>query len=147
ARPDFVPAAMAGKTELEIGKANRADWIDRRNVHSSLEMAGEQAVNTGTIDRTRTGMTGFSDGTAPAHCALIHSSLFNVSALGACCEAMWAFTLAAGPTFTQYGREMGSRFFEPGVEDHWKPLSLLLNVDRINVPILIQSPDSEYEGG
>lgn len=146
ARPNFVPAAMAGKTELEIGKANRADWIDRRNVHSSLEMAVEQAINSGTIDSSRMGITGFSDGTATTQWALINSSLFKVAALGTCCEDMWAFPIAAGPTFTQYGREIGYRFFEPGVEDHWKPLSLLLNVDRINVPILIQSPDSEYEG-
>lgn len=147
ARPDFVPAAMAGKSELQLGKANRADWIDRRNVHSSLVMAVEHAVNTGMVDSSRIGITGFSDGTATTQWALINSSLFKVAALGTCCEDMSAFPLAAGPTFTQYGREMGIRFFELGIEDQWRPLSLVLNVDRINVPILIQSPDSEYEGG
>jgi dipeptidyl aminopeptidase/acylaminoacyl peptidase len=32
------------------------------------------------------------------------------------------------------------------MEKYWQPMSLILNVDRIDEPILIQTGDSEYEG-
>lgn len=147
ARPDFVPKAMAAESELELRTSNRSDWTDRRNVQSSLEIAIERAFATGMIDRDRIGITGFSDGTSTTQWALVNASLFKAAALGSCCEDMIAFPLAAGPTFTQFGRDMGYRFFEPGVADYWKPMSLTLNVGRIDIPILIQTGDSEYEAG
>lgn len=145
-RPDFVPAAMAAETEVELMTTNRIDWTDRRNVQSSIEIAIKHAIATGLIDRNRIGITGFSDGTTSTAWALINSSLFKVAALGTCCEGFGAFPLAAGPTYMQQGRNIGYRYGEPDVENHWKPLSLPLNVDRVDVPILIQTGDSEYEG-
>ena len=78
--------------------------------------------------------------------ALINSDLFQVASMGSCCEDLYSFALAAGPRFTEYLRDMGYRYFEPGAETFWEPMSLILNVDRIDVPILIQAGDSEYEG-
>ncbi len=146
ARPASPPAVMAATSELELMKAGRRDWIDRRNVHSALETAVAQAIATGTVDAEHMGISGFSDGTATVQWALVNSALFKAAAVGTCCEDMSAFALAAGPVFTQQGRDIGAAFFEPGAEAHWKPQSLLLNVDRIDVPILIQNNDSEYEG-
>jgi dipeptidyl aminopeptidase/acylaminoacyl peptidase len=146
-RPDAVPAAMAAKTELEFMRESARDWADRRSVQSALEIAIERALATGTIDNENMGISGFSDGGATVQWSLINSSLFKAAAMGSCCEGFDSFTLAAGPTFTQQGRDIGFKFFEPGVEERWLPLSLTLNVDRIDAPILIQNTDSEYEGG
>jgi dipeptidyl aminopeptidase/acylaminoacyl peptidase len=44
-------------------------------------------------------------------------------------------------------RGFGYRFFEQDTADYWKPMSLTLNVDRIDTPILVQTGDSEYEIG
>lgn len=146
-RPQFPPLALAAPTFDELSKANRVDWADRRNVHSALVRAVEAAINTGAVDPGRIGITGFSDGTATTQWALINSDMFKVAAMGSCCEDISAYALAAGPGFTKFLREVGYPLFEPGLEDFWRPISLVLNVDRVTAPILIQNADSEYEGG
>lgn len=146
-RPDFVPSALQAGNETASMAANRKDWIDRRNVQSSLELALQSAIETGTVDPDRMGISGFSDGASTVQWALINSALFKVAALGSCCEGFEAYPLAAGPSFERIGRDIGYRFFEPGAAEFWKPMSLLLNADRINTPILIQTGDSEYESG
>lgn len=147
ARPDFVSQALRAKTEAELRRANRVGWIDRRRVQSSLEKAVALAVERGVVDQKRMGISGFSDGSSTVQWALISSRLFKVAALGSCCEDLYSYPLAAGPSFADFGREMGYRFFEPDMKEFWKPMSMLLNVERIDVPILIQTGDSEYEAG
>lgn len=146
-RPQFPPQALAASTEEGLSRANRAGWADRRNVHSALERAVQAAIDTGAVDPDRLGISGFSDGGVTTQWALINSDLFRVAALGSCCEDMSAYALAAGPRFTRFLRDIGYPLFEPGSEEFWKPISLVLNVDRVTAPILIQNVDSEYEGG
>ncbi|MEW4468973.1 Atxe2 family lasso peptide isopeptidase [Parasphingorhabdus sp. JC815] len=147
ARPDFAVEQITAETSTEFSRWLRKDWRDRRSVQSSLEMAVEKAVSTGAVDPNRMGISGFSDGTSTTQWALINSRLFKVAALGACCEDMYAYPLNAGPYFRNWTRELGYRFLEPGADDYWKPMSLALNADRIDTPILIQTGDSEYEIG
>lgn len=147
ARPDFPAWVMEAKDERELRARNRTDWLDRRSVQSSLEMAIARAVASGAVDADRMGISGFSDGTSTTQWALINSQLFKVASLGACCEDMLSYPLAAGPYFERFGREMGYRFFEQNAAQFWKPMSLVLNAERIDVPILIQTGDSEYEAG
>ncbi len=144
ARPNLEPK---GETERELMASERTDWKDRRSVQSSLELAVDQAIATGAVDRNRMGISGFSEGTSATQWALINSSLFKVAALGACCEDMLSYPLSGGPTFAQTLRDAGYRLLEPGSEAYWKPMSLSLNVDRIDAPILVQTGDSEYEIG
>lgn len=146
-RPDFVPAALEAPNEVAMGQANRKDWTDRRNVQSSLEIAVQLAIATGAIDPDRIGISGFSDGLSTVQWALINSRLFKAAAVGSCCEDMQAYPLTAGPVFERSGREIGYRFFEPDAAEFWKPMSLVLNADRIDTPLLIQNSDSEYEAG
>ena len=127
--------------------ANRVDWLDRRNVQSSLDIALDQAIGTGAVDADRIGLTGWSDGVSSAQFALINSPRYKVASLGSCCEDMYSYVLSAGPAYSAFTRSIGYRFFEEGAEDFWRPMSLILNVDRVDVPILIQNADSEYEGG
>jgi dipeptidyl aminopeptidase/acylaminoacyl peptidase len=146
-RPAFAPAALQARTAEELRRTNRLDWLDRRNVQSSLEAAIALALETGTVDRDRMGISGFSDGGSTVQWSLINSDLFRAASMGSCCEDLYSFPTAAGPGFTDFARDMGYKYFEPGVEKFWKPMSLILNVGQVTVPILIQSADSEYEGG
>ena len=146
-RPDFVPAALEAPNEVAMGQANRKDWADRRNVYSSLEIAVQLAIATGAVDPDRMGISGFSDGLSTVQWALINSRLFKAAAVGSCCEDMQAYPLTGGPVFERSGREIGYRFFEPGAAEFWKPMSLVLNADRVVTPLLIQNSDSEYESG
>ena len=67
--------------------------------------------------------------------------------MGSCCEGENAYPLESGPQFEKTLRGAGYRFFEAGADEFWKPMSLVLNADRISAPILVQTSDSEYEGG
>lgn len=146
-RPDFPAWVMEAPNEAELRRRNRTDWLDRRSVQSSLEMALARAIATGAVDKDAIGISGFSDGTSTTQWALINSSFFKVASLGACCEDMMAYPLGGGPYFERFGREMGYRFIEDDAPAFWKPMSLVLNVDKVDVPILIQTGDSEYEAG
>jgi len=146
-RPESLPGDAAARSNIELMQNGRRDWLDRRNVQSALEEAIRLAINSGTIDQDRMGITGFSDGTVTTQWALINSDLFKVASLGSCCEDMNFYSVIPGPRFTQEMQDSGMRLFEPGIEDQWRPVSLLLNVDRVKVPILIQNTDSEYKAG
>lgn len=146
-RPSFTSAALEASSAEELRRINRTNWMDRRSVQSSLETAVALAIETGTIDPERMGISGFSDGGSTVQWALINSDLFRVASMGSCCEDLYAFPTSAGPGFTRFARSMGYQHFEPGAEEYWQPLSLILNVDTVSAPILIHAADSEYEGG
>lgn len=146
-RPDFVSDVYSARTADEMMAISRSNWADRRNVQSGLERAIELALATGTVDPSRMGISGFSDGAVTVQWALINSELFKVASLGSCCEDMHAYPLAAGPRFTRFLRDAGYRLFEPDIDEFWRPVSLVLNVERVTAPILIQNASSEYEGG
>lgn len=146
-RPAYVPGAAAAKSNVELMQIGRKDWADRRQTQSALEEAVRLAIDTGTVDPNRMGISGFSDGTVTTQWALINSDLFKVASLGSCCEDMNFYTIIPGPRFTKQLQDSGMRLFEPGREALWQPVSLLLNVARVKVPILIQNSDGEYKGG
>lgn len=145
-RPSFLPEGMAATREADMRNGGRGDWADRRQVLSSLEMAVEHALATGAVDPARMGISGFSDGGGTAQFAMVNSTLFKVASMGSCCEDMYSFALAPGPVFADQLRERGYRYFEPGMEEFWRPMSLVLNADDIDIPLLLQIGDSEYEG-
>lgn len=146
-RPESIPGDESAKSNIELMQNGRKDWIDRRHVQSALEEAVRLAIDTGAVDAERLGISGFSDGTVTAQWALINSDLFKVASLGSCCEDMNLYAIIPGPLFTKQLQDSGMRLFGPGVEDQWQPVSLLLNVERVKVPILIQNTDSEYKAG
>lgn len=145
-RPYFLPEALKATKEVELRNSDSDPWADRRQVQSSLEVALELALKTGTIDPGLMGISGLSDGSSTAQFALVNSDLFKSATLGSCCEDKSSFALAAGPYFTDYLRGMGYRYFDSDPEEFWAPMSLIQNADTVNTPILIQASDSEYEG-
>lgn len=146
-RPEIPPERLKASSDNGYARLARKDWIDRRSVQSSLEIAIGKAIATGAVDTSRMGISGFSDGTSTVQWALIHSDLFKVAEFGACCEDMHAYPLQAGPEFEAYLRGAGYHLFDKEAVRWWKPLSLSLNVDRIKAPILVQTGDSEYTTG
>lgn len=145
-RPGFPPEAYLATNEAEIRTLSADPWADRRQSQAAIETAVRLAIGTGTVDPARMGISGFSDGSSAVQFALINSDLFRVASMGSCCEDRNAFALAAGPHFTDYLRKMGYPYFDRDADAFWQPMSFIQNVDRIDVPILIQMPDSEYEG-
>jgi len=146
-RPQIPAAFLRARSTDEYTRQAFKDWTDRRSVQSSLEKAIALAVATGSVDRSRMGISGFSDGTSTTQWALIHSELFKVAAMGTCCEDMYSYLLQGGVEFEGFMRANGYRLLDEGAPDWWTPLSLIRNVDRIKAPILIQTGDSEYTTG
>ena len=147
ARPYPRRPAATAKTDDELVRTSRVNWLSRRVVQTSLETAIDIAIESGAVDPERMGISGFSDGSSTVQWALINSSLFKVATMGSCCEDLFSFAYAAGPRFGQLIRTPGYRFFETGSEKDWKPMSLVLNVDKVHTPILIQAADSEFQSG
>ena len=145
ARPGFLPAVREARSEIETRTLLDEPWADRRSVLSSLEIAIELAVESGAVDQSRIGITGFSDGGASAQFALINSDLFAAASFTTCCEDSGSFALVAGPRFTDYLRAMGYPYFDGPADAFWQPMSLLRNVENIDTPMLILAADSEYE--
>lgn len=146
ARPGLLPAVREARSEIETRTLLEDPWADRRSVLSSFEIAIDLAVGSGAVDRSRIGITGFSDGGASAQFALINSDLFAAASFTTCCEDSGSFALVAGPRFTDYLRAMGYPYFDGAADAFWQPMSLLRNVENIETPILILAADSEYEG-
>lgn len=99
----------------------------------------------GLIDASKVGITGFSNGSSQASYALIHSKLFAAASLS---NIMWSpvgyYVGGANAKGRAFLHRLG---FGPlgGPDDRsWKPVSLDMNVDRIDTPILINASDAEY---
>lgn len=144
-RPFLNSVDSKAQTETELMHANREQWRDRKSVQSSLEIGIQLAVETGSIDPDRLGISGFSDGVATAQWALINSDLFEVVTLAVMAEDKYSYFLQAGPHFTDVMRESGYKVLEDDPDGLWKPCSLMMNVDHVDAAILIQAPDTEYE--
>lgn len=136
---------MAATSEADMRNGGRGDWADRRQVLSSLEIAINRAVATEAVDPDRIGISGFSDGAGTVQFAMVNSKRFRAASMGSCCEDMASFALAPGPGFADRLRAKGYRFFDSEMEEFWRPMSLVLNADDIDVPLLLQIGDSEYE--
>jgi dipeptidyl aminopeptidase/acylaminoacyl peptidase len=146
-RPFLASVDREARTEKDLLEGNRKNWRDRRSVQSALETAVQMAVETGHIDRERLGITGFSDGAATAQWALINTDMFKAASLSSLGEDKFSYFLQAGPEFTDRMRNAGYKVLEEDGEGFWEPYSLINNVDHVDVPMLIQVPDTEYEGG
>ncbi|WP_298670734.1 Atxe2 family lasso peptide isopeptidase [uncultured Sphingomonas sp.] len=146
-RPFDPPGTEGATSELDYRRLVRKDWIDRKSVQSAIETAIKAAVDTGMVDGRRLGISGFSEGSSATQWALINSRLFKVASLGSCCEDKIALPMNGGIGYEHYLEEMGYSLFENADDCFWAPLSLVQNVDKIDVPILIQTSDDEYEGG
>lgn len=146
-RGGWLPQQLKATSEAELSTLTGDAWTGRRQVQASLELALEKAIGTGAVDPARMGISGFSDGSSTVQYALLASDLFKAASKGSCCEDAYSYGLAPGPYWADFLRSRGYRYFEPGTEEFWKDKSLIFNVDRIDVPILIQASDTEYEGG
>lgn len=143
--PGMVPGSEKARSERELREMDTANFANRRSVQSAIETAIGLAVATGTVDETRMGISGMSEGASATQWALIHSSLFKVASLGVCCEEQIAQPLAGGPGYAQYLREMGYPAFDTVEDKFWPEMSLARNIDRIKEPILIQTGGNEYQ--
>lgn len=137
------PAALSKFDTLNPWfKANYADWIDRRSVNSALEAGIAAAIGKGVIDPTRIAVTGLSNGSSTVEWALSNSDDYaaaSISSLG----GPVCYMALTGPGRTRTFRdEQGLKgLTDPGSAAFWKRAAIVLNTDRVNVPLLVQVSD------
>ena len=128
----------------EFERDNTKDWIDRRNVLSTILTGVEKVVSLGVADPSKVGISGTSEGAVSAWFALNNNSRFAAASIGSCCIDPKSFLLLGGPAlsrqFLQYGY--------PPIAGHspsfWQPISLAMNASSVSVPMLIQVPSDEF---
>jgi dienelactone hydrolase len=144
-RPPGVAMSVPGlKTVEAVNAANQRGWADRRSLLSSLKEGLRLAIASGNIDPARMGITGLSDGATTARFALLNSELFAAAAISSCCLEPKTVMTYGGIAVAEFNRAIG---YPPAtVEDRtfWKPMSMALNAERMDTPLLMQLADDEY---
>lgn len=134
-----------GWTDRQQGVAvDTRDWADRRSVLSALLKAVDLAEATGTIDPSRVGITGLSDGSSAAIFALVNSKVFAAASLSTCCEDPKTLLLSFGPAWQANRYRVKYPAVAAQAPDFWRPVSLAMNVDNIPAPLLLQLSSDEY---
>ena len=122
------------------------DWIDRKSVISSMEMAITHFAERGFVDTARMGLTGFSDGAQTAQWALLQTDLFSAAALSHCCDDQGPVSTIYGPFLSERIKKWGYPSVLSTEAPLWKPISFAENADRFKTPLLLQLSDREYQG-
>ncbi|MEO8454063.1 MAG: Atxe2 family lasso peptide isopeptidase [Sphingomicrobium sp.] len=141
--PHFPAEKLGAKDYEEAGRLDLKNFVNRRNIHSSLEAGVRLVVERGIADPRRIGITGLSDGSSTVEWALIHSSLFSAAAISSCC---WdpTFISRVGPSAAKHFLAEGY----PGIlgrnDPFWKDMSLEANASRISTPILVNASEEEF---
>ncbi|HEX2711336.1 MAG TPA: prolyl oligopeptidase family serine peptidase, partial [Candidatus Acidoferrales bacterium] len=110
-----------------------------------MRAAIAELAATGIVDPSRVGITGLSYGAELVCYAISHTSLFQ-AAISSSSDFRSPFSFyIAGKQYQRYFADWGLGGWPEGESaKRWKQLSSTLNADRINSPLLINSPDSEY---
>jgi dipeptidyl aminopeptidase/acylaminoacyl peptidase len=145
-RPRPVGYLYANRDSVELERNNQRDWADRKSVLSSLKRGIAIAAAKGSVDPTRVGITGLSDGTANVQYALINSNLFKAASVSSSFEGMSTLIPLAGPAGEENYVKWGYPRQSEQNSDFWRCYSLARNAARIHAPILMQLASDEYQG-
>lgn len=141
--PDVTESIPNLKTIAELDAASEAGWAERRSMHSALMAGLEAAIRTGYVDPARIGITGLSDGATAARFALINSNAFAAAAISSCCIEPRTSMTYGGIAWAEFNRSVGYPPAAVDVPGFWRPVSVVLNADRIKAPLLMQLSDDE----
>lgn len=129
----------------QFERENNENWIDRRNVLSSLMTGLQKVEELGVVDPRRIGITGTSEGAMGIWFALANTEgIFAAGSMGSCCMDPKSLMAVGGEAWAKALQESGYPAYRDKNDNFWKGISLAENVDRIDIPLLIQVPDDEY---
>lgn len=132
------------RTPDELNAALWKDLAYRRRMFSVLMAGIDTLEGMGIVDDRRIGISGLSDGANSTTFSLIHApTRFAAASVGWTYWSPLLFYLA-GPKFQPVLESWG--LGAPGdaaADRQWREISIGLNADTINVPLLVQVADSE----
>lgn len=121
------------------------DLFDATAAVSLIEAAVDRLDKEGLVDPRRVGITGFSTGASQASYALVNSRRFAAAAVsGVPWNRIGYYLSGGGSSFRSILRKMG--FGPAGTRDDrsWRALSIGMNAESIDTPLLINASDNEY---
>lgn len=139
------PAIAPSADQSSINRADLRDFIDRRSVLSSIEVAVQELVKRGIVDATRVGITGLSDGSSTVQFAGLNSSLFKAAAMSDCCWERSQISLL-GPAVGREYMNSGWPSFNDSATEFWSRISWAQSPERVKFPVLMQLSDGEFRG-
>ncbi|MEX2495100.1 MAG: Atxe2 family lasso peptide isopeptidase [Woeseia sp.] len=145
-KPTPYDAQQVHSNPLDIGRARWGpDLFDVRMPLASFKTAIQMLDEEGLIDPDRVALTGLSAGVSHVNYSLIHSDLF-VTAIASSANLGPNNGVLAGVSaeFRKYRRAIGAGRY-PGPHGFLPPhVSLQLNAERIDEPLLVNVSDTEH---
>jgi len=117
-------------------------WYE--SVDASIEMAIQKASETGVVDTTKIGLTGYSRGTEIVSYAITHTKLFRAVSGAAGDDSPYYYYMARRRVQDTFSRDGEGGWPEGKSKANWRQRAPELNADRIDVPVLNNDPDSEF---
>jgi dipeptidyl aminopeptidase/acylaminoacyl peptidase len=118
-------------------------WYE--SVDASIKMAIQKAAETGVVDATRVGLTGYSRGTEIVAYEITHTKLFRAVSGAAGDIGPYFYYMASRRIQDSFFSSKGMGGWPEGKSKaNWKQRAPELNADRIDVPVLNNDPDSEF---
>lgn len=133
------------RTALDARVSNQNDWNDRRSVQSALVKGIELATTRANIDANRIGITGLSDGVSTVQFALVNSPrLFAAASISTGFQEPKSTQIYGGSAWAKQLLDMGYPSLDKDQSKFWANVSIESNIEKINIPILMQISDNEY---
>jgi dipeptidyl aminopeptidase/acylaminoacyl peptidase len=137
---------------LDIGRfrnRNKGDFedalLDWASPTASLEMAVQTLVDSGIVDGARVGITGFSRGAEILEYAISHTKIFHAAVESSPGARDPYFYYMAGRHWHDFFANWGlGGWPEAESKENWKKVAAPLNANRIETPLLMNVPDSEF---
>ncbi|HLT91484.1 MAG TPA: Atxe2 family lasso peptide isopeptidase [Woeseiaceae bacterium] len=122
------------------------DLFDVSMPLASFEAAIRILAERGLVDPERVAVTGLSNGAAHVNYAIIHSNLFRAAIASGSNFApnKGALSGSFGDFIREHRIAMGAGPYPGPNGTLWPEMSLSLNVDRVQTPLLINCNDSEH---
>lgn len=117
-------------------------WYE--SVDASIQMAIEDAAETGVADVTRVGLAGYSRGMEIVTYEIIHTKLFRAVSGSVGDYSPYFYYMASRPVQESFSRQGVGGWPEGKSNTNWRQLAPELNAGRIDAPVINNVPDSEF---
>lgn len=144
-RPPHLGLLANSPDLIAAERINLQNWANRKSILSSIEIPLRQLIAEGLVDSKNIGITGLSDGATTVQYAILHSPMFAAAIMSGCC---WERNQGAllGPQIDRTFGQVGYPNLLTPATDFWRQISIAQNARDVQIPILLQTADSEYLG-
>ncbi|MBN8818691.1 MAG: Atxe2 family lasso peptide isopeptidase [Sphingomonas sp.] len=145
--PDFYETIKDGSLTsfTDAQRADTQNWNDRTRVNSALMGGLDLLVARGIADPARLGITGLSDGATTTQFALVNGPhRFAAAAVSTGFMEPGSTQIYGGIAWGEQLATFGYPSLDQDQTAFWKPISVALNAQSIETPILMQVADEEY---